>query len=383
MQHRSVDAVMPEVATARRVAAGMARRAAEADSDARLSHESIAALHAAGLLGLTAPVSAGGLGAGLATAAEVIHEIGRADPSVALVAVMHYVNMATLSKGRWDPSLLAQVLRGGAERGELINALRVEPELGTPVRGGLPATIACATADGWCLSGRKIYSTGCTAIHWGLVWAATDEAEPRVGLFLVPMAAEGVTIHESWDTLGLRASASHDVVFDNVQLPHGAAADIRRPGEWARGDDVAAWGNLLIAALYTGVAEAAQDWIAEFLKARVPANLGKPLSELPRQQEAMGGIAARLSVNRRLIRAAAAEVDAGSPLPAIESNIVKLTATENAIAAVEAATKLAGNHAIARRNPLERHLRDVLCGRIHTPQEDTVLVAAGRQALGL
>ena len=67
----------------------------------------------------------------------------------------------------------------------------------------------------------------------------------------------------------------------------------------------------------------------------------------------------------------------------VESGIIKQVATENAIAAVEAALKLAGNHGISRLNPLERHLRDVLCGRIHSPQEDTVLVAAGRAALGL
>lgn len=70
-------------------------------------------------------------------------------------------------------------------------------------------------------------------------------------------------------------------------------------------------------------------------------------------------------------------------LSASESNIVKLTVTNNAIAVVEDALSLAGNHGLTRANPLERHYRDVLCGRVHTPQDDATRLHAGRLALGL
>jgi alkylation response protein AidB-like acyl-CoA dehydrogenase len=60
---------------------------------------------------------------------------------------------------------------------------------------------------------------------------------------------------------------------------------------------------------------------------------------------------------------------------------VKTVVADNAIAAVEQAVALCGNHALTRTNPLERHLRDVLCARIHSPQADSALVAAGRAAL--
>ncbi|OWJ79685.1 acyl-CoA dehydrogenase family protein [Haematobacter genomosp. 1] len=333
------------------------------------------------LLGLTAPTAFGGTGAELAQAVTVIREIGRGDPSAALILAMHFINLATLPKGRWAPALLNTVLRAGA-RGALINALRVEPDLGTPLRGGLPATIARRTPTGWSLSGRKIYSTGCEGLTWGLVWARTDEAEPRVGQFLLPLATRGVRIERTWDTLGLRASGSHDVVMEEVQLPREHAADIRPPAEWgARSDEAAIWGGLLIGAIYTGVAEAARDWIAGFLKDRAPANLGHPLADLPRVQEQTGAIAELIATSRRLIDSAARETDGGAPPTAAEAGLIKHRATENAIAAVERALKLGGNHAIARRNPLERHLRDVLCGRIHSPQEDTILTNAGRIAL--
>ena len=70
-------------------------------------------------------------------------------------------------------------------------------------------------------------------------------------------------------------------------------------------------------------------------------------------------------------------------LPAVDSGLAKTLATHNAIEAVQAALQLTSNHGLARRNPLERHLRDVLCGRVHTPQDDSAHVAAGRRALGL
>lgn len=374
----------PELARAAALADDFLTGAAKDDAEGSFPHAHLQALQEAGLLGLTAPARFGGAGAGLEVAAEVIREIGRGDPAVALVLVMQYAHVATLHRGRWDPALVARVVTGAALRGELINALRVEPDLGTPMRGGLPQTTAHRVAEGWRLSGRKIYSTGSEGLTWGIVWARTDEETPRVGQFLVPLAAKGVRIEKTWDTLGLRASSSHDVIFDAVLLPADHAADIRRPEDWAgRADDVSCWISLLIGALYTGVAEAARDWTAGFLKSRVPANLGKPLAELPRMQEALGAIEERLVVNRRLIRSAAAQVDAGVAPAGGEAAILKHVTTENAIEAVSQALKLAGNHAIARRNPLERHYRDVLCGRIHSPQEDSVRIAAGRAALGL
>ena len=97
----------------------------------------------------------------------------------------------------------------------------------------------------------------------------------------------------------------------------------------------------------------------------------------------MGEIEARLATGGRLLRSTAEAVDRGGPdVPAAtERGIVKRAVTEDAIRAVERAIAMTGNAGLARRNPLERHLRDALCGRVHTPQDDTVLLAAGRAAL--
>jgi alkylation response protein AidB-like acyl-CoA dehydrogenase len=74
-------------------------------------------------------------------------------------------------------------------------------------------------------------------------------------------------------------------------------------------------------------------------------------------------------------------VDAGDETVAGHPAIAKLIATRAAIGAVEQAVALVGNNALTRKNPLERHYRDVLCGRVHTPQDDSILSAAGRSAL--
>ena len=331
------------------------------------------------------PRALGGSEAGLADATGWITRIGRACASTALIAGMQTTHQrAVANSPRWPAHLRERVGRQAATGGALINALRVEPNLGTPARGGLPETTARRTATGWSLSGHKIYSTGAPGLAWMMVWARTDDAQPLVGQFLVPARASGVRILDSWDQMGLRASGSHDVIFNDVSLPADHAADIRPPAEWAERDPVSvAWNALLVCAVYHGVALAGRDWLLHFLRSRVPANLGRPLSTLPRMQEAVGAIDARLLVNDRLMAGAAREVDDDRTPGSNTINLIKTVVSDNAIAAVEQAVQLAGNHALARSNPLERHLRDVLCARIHTPQPDMAYGAAGRAALGL
>jgi alkylation response protein AidB-like acyl-CoA dehydrogenase len=364
------------------MARDFALRAADHDRAATFPFENFAALKEANLLGLTVPAEYGGAGAGLLETCDVLGTIAQGDASTALVLAMQYLMHATIARSpRWPARLRELVAREAVRDGALINALRVEPELGTPARGGMPATTAEQVADGWRITGHKIYTTGIPVLSWLMVWARTAEADPRVGTFVVPARAPGIRIVETWDHLGMRASGSHDVIFANAPIPLDYAVDIREPSAWAaRDDDQAAWYVLGISALYDGVARAARDWFVTYLTERTPTALGASLSTLPRFQEAVGEIDARLLTNRLLIESAATRTDSGAPPPATESGMIKMTVTTNAIAAVERAVELIGNPALSRANQLERHLRDVLCSRIHTPQNDSILVAAGRAA---
>jgi alkylation response protein AidB-like acyl-CoA dehydrogenase len=276
--------------------------------------------------------------------------------------------------------LRERVYREAVTKGALGNGLRVEPEQGTPLRGGLPATTARRVPEGWSISGHKLYSTGIKGLTWLGVWACTDEAEPRVGTFLVPAGARGIRIVESWDHLGMRATGSHDAIFEDVVVPGAYAVDIRLPAQWTNSVDPLglAWNATLISAIYDAIARNARDWLVAFLVKRKPSNLGAALSTLPRMQEAVGLIEALLLANRKLLDDTAAAVDLGRPPSAVDAGIIKFLVTQNAIESVETALELTGNHGLSRNNPLERHYRDVICSRIHSPQNDTILTAAGK-----
>jgi alkylation response protein AidB-like acyl-CoA dehydrogenase len=370
------------------LAADFATRAGEHDRDASFPFENFERLRDAGLLSLTVPVQYGGQGAGLTLTCRVLEGVARGDASTALVLAMHYIHHALLARAhRWPDAMHERVCRESVEGIALINALRVEPELGTPARGGLPKTEARRTPDGWRLSGRKIYSTGSPILRYGVVWAratgvdGVDPETPHVGQFLLPLAAPGVRIEETWDQLGMRATGSHDVIFDDVALPAENALDIRPPAAWSPPDPaIAGWNNVAVTALYHGVASAARDWLAGYLHQRVPSNLGASLATLPRFQSALGEIEALLYASEQLIYGLAADVDAGQPAGP-RAQLVKYIATNNSIRAVDLALGLVGNPGLSRHHPLERYHRDVLCSRIHTPQDDMITLAAGQAAL--
>lgn len=372
---------------ARQLGAKLRQVAARNDRLGALDLESLDALRRQGLAALSVPAAFGGPQRPFSDIVDIVGELGHADPSVALILAMQLFHTQCIVRSTtWPAAVRERVLREVASTGALLNALRVEPEQGSPVRGGLPATLAVHHADGWRLSGRKLYSTGAQALHWGIVWAATDDG--RIGEFLVPMEAPGVRIEETWDHAGLRASGSHDVVFTDVLLPLDHAVDIRLPAEWkARDETLNSWLPVLLAALYDGIARAAVTWWQDWIRLRVPSNLGASLATLPRFRAAAGEVQALLQTNAMLLWSAkhqfgfdhAPAHDSGSR-PRVAADLLKYTVTQNAITAVSRAVEAIGNHGLSRANPLERHLRDVLCSRIHQPQNDLILEGAGGRA---
>ncbi|MEJ8814827.1 acyl-CoA dehydrogenase family protein [Variovorax ureilyticus] len=375
------------------LSARFAETAADHDRSGAFPHDNFAALHEHGLIALVAPRVHGGSGASLQDARRVLAAVAYGEPATALILTMTWLQHQAIGRGdsRWPAHLRERVLRDSVRDGALINALRVEPALGSPARGGLPATIAQREGDQWRLSGHKLYTTGIEGLRWLAVWGRTDEASPRVGVFLVPRDAPGVRVIASWDHLGLRASGSHEVVFEDVAIPLDHAADLRAPAAWAPDagsqTDIDAhatqqvWMTVLLGTLYDAVARAARDWLLGFVNRRAPSGLGAPLATLPRVQENVGEIEALLHSSRVLLDQAAARADAGQPPSATQSGLLKYSVTSHSIRAVELALQLSGNHGLTRQNPLERHYRDVLCSRIHTPQNDAILVNAGKAAL--
>jgi alkylation response protein AidB-like acyl-CoA dehydrogenase len=362
------------------VTAELAAHADDHDRNGSFPFEGVAAVHAAGLLTATVGTDFGGAGAGLTDTVRILRALGAGDPSVALVTGMTlFAHAGQTRGGAWPEHVYRELLATPGPA--LVNALRVEPDLGTPARGGLPATTARREDDHWSLTGRKTFSTGAVGLSWMAVWARTDDEPARVGSFLVRADSPGIAIEPTWDHLGLRASRSDDVVLTDVPVPLDAVAQLAEPVPGRReGGDLAAWNSLGLTALYLGVAGAARDWLVRFLHERVPTSLGAPLATLPRFQTAVGEIEAALTGANDLVDALARLYDEGG-LPEGHADTAKLLGTRATITAVEQAVSLVGNNGLTRNNPLQRHYRDVLCSRVHTPQDDVITAAAGRRAL--
>ncbi|MGE8143724.1 acyl-CoA dehydrogenase family protein [Pseudomonas frederiksbergensis] len=346
------------------------------DESGAFPHDNFKLLHKHGLVALTVPKTLGGGGANLVQARKAISAIAKGEPSTALILVMQYLQHTRLQDSKtWPETLRLQVAQDAVQQGALINALRVEPDLGTPARGGLPATVARRTAAGWRISGRKIYSTGSHGLTWFSVWARSTDEDPLVGAWLVHKDTPGISIIEDWDHLGMRATCSHEVIFDNVLVPLDHAVSVSpwsAPQPELDGDGFL-WMSVLLSSVYDGVAQAARDWFVSWLEQRKPSNLGAALSTLPRFQETVGHIDTLLFANRSLLDAAAE-----GRTPASNAAQLKYLVTGNAIRAVELAIEASGNPGLSRNNPLQRHYRDVLCSRVHTPQNDAVLQGVGK-----
>lgn len=378
-----------------------AQSAAQHDRDGSFPHDNFKRLHEDGLLALTVPRHLGGYGANLAQTRKVIAAVAKGEPSTALVLTMQYLQHTRLQHNQhWPEHFRLQVANDAVQHGALINALRVEPDLGTPARGGLPNTIATRVEGGWLLNGHKIYSTGIAGLSWLAVWARTEDSdacdgtaretfagrEPWVGTWLVPHDSTGIEVLETWDHLGMRATGSHDVIFHDVFVPDDHAVDVH-PASADRRSELdqqgTMWLSVLLGSIYDGVAQAARNSFVAWLHSRKPANLnvsggGASLATLPRFQGIVGRIDSLLLNNQILLDSAATgQVAYGS------AGQIKYLVTSNAIQAVEAAIAAAGNPGLDRRNDLERHYRDVLCSRIHTPQNDVILLDAGRRAVNV
>jgi len=364
------------VAAAEAIRPRLSELAARNDLTGDFPAESIQLIHQAGLLTATVGTRFGGPGIGHVGVQRILHTLGRGDPAAALITSM---TLALHQREAAAPVLPAdfyrQLLQDSAIAPTLINSLQVEPALGTPSRGGVPAATARRTPDGWKVDAHKIFSTGAPGLRWMLVLATTDEPEPRIGSFIVDATSPGVEIRPTWSAVGMRATRSDDVILRDVSVPAG----------WLIGATSAATGNVnppspgtAIPSVYLGVARAAVDWLVTFLRSRVPANLGHPLLELPRFQDALGEFELQLSTAEALLTLVSAQADEGRPVGRELSWSAKTLANRAAIGVVERAVALIGNPGLSRDNPLERHLRDVLCARVHFPQEDTVLSVLAR-----
>ncbi len=376
-------------AVACEAAARIEGRVASGAEGEQLLGDCIDDLRSTGYLALTVPAPLGGLGGNIVDACVAQERVARALGSAGLAANMHlsYIGQSLVS-GLWQRPMLERFLRGVVERGYMINNCQAEVEMGSPARGGLPATKAMRAERGWRITGRKQWATGSGFLtHFAVSATVVAPNMPEhLGQFLVTRASEGVRIDPTWDALAMRESASHDIVFEDVFVPDDDVIHVSATGErFLPSPEVAPWHGLTISATYTGVAVAARDWVVQFAATRKPTNLGKTIGEIPGVRAKLGEIEALLLVSQRLIFDTAHDwADGGDKIwLAPQVGLVKYQATNNAVRVTDLALRIAGGVGLSASYPLERCFRDVRAGLIHPPLDDVALEGAAKRALSM
>ncbi len=369
-----------------RMAAIAAANAERHDRENTFPFDTYEALRESGYLALAVPEEFGGFGA---TPLELMlgqQRLAWGDGSVALSSTMHHLQTAGVANNsQWPPELRERVLRDIAENGALINSIASEPALGSPSRGGLYQTTATRAGDHWVVDGRKTFSTLSPALTWGvlLLTVIDGEQEPMRGTFLVEMNSPGVQVTKTWDTMAMRATGSHDVIFDHVIVPDGNRLP-QAPGLPA--GDLGPW-NLIGSAVFLGVATAARDYAVDFARNRKPTAMqGKSIAELQTVQHRVAQMdLALLEANAVLYGTA----ELAERLPDERKSFgwrfaaAKYVSTNNAIAVTDQAMRVVGSVGLFRSNPLERYFRDVRAGTGNPPMDDVTLTTIGKNALGV
>ena len=368
------------VGMAAAIGAVAAEHAGEHDRDATFVAEAYAAMRDTGYLALAVPEELGGPGGTLRQLCYAQAELARHDGATALAVTMHlYLTAMQAFRYRAGAPDAEAVLRRVADEGIVI-----------ATSGGSdwlwPTTIAVVDGDVLRVTGRKAFcsqSPGATVVATSAVIGEPgDDAE--VAHFSVPLAADGVSIVETWDTLGMRGTASHDLVLEDVVVPIDKISARRPYGELGVPLTLAALHFAPIGgACYLGIACGARDIAVD--GALGGARGSSALATLPRVHRQVGVMDAKLRRSWWSLMGSLDEIgDQPKPDPAALATVMvaKRQAVLDAIAVVDVAMDVLGGRSYFRRSPLERAYRDVRAGTFHPLPPEATLTYAGKVALG-
>ena len=370
---RPNDARFVELAA--RIGAVAAEHAAEHDRDATFVAEAYAAMREHGYLALAVPEELGGRGASMRQVCYAQAELARHDGATGLSVAMHlYLTLMQVFRRRMGAPDAEGVLRRVAAEGIVI-----------ATSGGSdwlwPTATAVPDGAGFRVSGRKAF---CSQSPQATVVATCAAVGDDVLHFSVPFAAEGVRIEETWDTLGMRGTASHDVVLDDVFVPADKIAGKRPYGEFGVPLLAAALHFAPVgAATYYGIAAGARD--AAVAAATAGSRGPQSMALLPRVQRQIGLIDAKLRGAWWALMGAIDELgdDYGATPSALATVMVaKRQVVTEAVEVVNLAMDVVGGRSYFKRSPLERAYRDVRAGTFHPLTPELTLAYAGKLALG-
>ncbi|MBX4957491.1 SfnB family sulfur acquisition oxidoreductase [Rhizobium lentis] len=376
---RSTDQIRPlaarigsdeeAIATARRLAAQFAARAAERDADRILPFAELDLLAQSGLLAITVPAQYGGLDVSNAVLAEITAILSEADGSIGQIPQNHfYILEALRTDGSEEQQryFFGRVLAGD----RFGNALS---ERGTKTVGHYHTRIT-HDGPGYRINGRKFYSTGVLFADWITIFAL--DPEDRLTMAFVPKGTEGVEIVDDWDGFGQRTTGSGTTILDNVYV--SADSVVFHHKGFERPTTIGSVGQIIHAGIDLGIARAAFAETLDFVRKKSRPWMDSGLdraSDDPLTIAKVGQIAIRLEAATALVERAGNKVDAAQ-VETTEEKVIEATlavaaakvlTTEVAIEASNTLFELAGTSSVQTSLNLDRHWRNARTHTLHDP----------------
>jgi alkylation response protein AidB-like acyl-CoA dehydrogenase len=332
----------------------------EMDRAAKIDPDLIRQLFALGLMGVEVPESMGGAESSFFTAVLVVEELSRVDPSVGVLVdvqntlvnncIMRYASDA--QKSMYLPRLASEVVGAYAlsEAGSGSDAFAL-------------MTRAAPVDGGWRLDGRKLWITSGDEAGLFVVFATVDPDAGYRGItaFLVERDSPGFTVGKKEDKLGIRASSTVELIFDDCRVAAGNVI-----GEVGRGYKIAIEtlneGRIGIGAQMIGLAQGALDNTIRYVRER--EQFGRAIAQFQGVQFQIADMRTQLEAARLMVYNSARLKDAGKPF-IVEAAMAKLFSSEVAQRIASNCIDLYGGYGFTKEYPVEKLYRDAKIGTIY------------------
>ena len=350
----------------------------EWDERQHFPRELLPSLGALGLMGIQVAESRGGAGMSAVDYCLCIEELARVDPSVALTVAAHNglgtAHLAMFGDEEQCARWLAYLAQGRTLAAWALT------EAGSGSDAAAMRTTATREADGgWRLDGAKQFITHGHSAHVFVVIAVTDAAKGRRGLsaFVVERGTPGLLPGRKEDKLGMRASETSEVRFENCRIP--ASNLLGREGMgFINALQVLDAGRTGIAALAVGLAQGAYEAARSYALTRM--QFGQPIARFQAIRATLVDDAVRIQTARLLTWRAAAKKDAGQRT-SLESSMAKLYASEAAVQVAEHGVQIHGGYGFVKDYPAEKFFRDVKLTTIGEGTSEIQRLVIARQLL--
>jgi len=330
-----------------------------------------------GVLGVLVPEAYGGAGMGYVEYATIIEELARVDPSIGLAIAAHNSlgagHLLIAASHEQKEKYLTPLARGDAFAAWGLT----EPSSGSDASS--MRTTAVRRRQGWVLNGSKNFITNATFAETIVVLAITNRAAGSHGIsaFIIERGSKGFQVAKKENKLGMRASDTASLVFDDCMVPD--ANLIGEPGQgFIQAMNVLDGGRISIAALAVGIAQGAYEAALKYARER--RQFGRPIAEFQAIQFKLADMATEIDAARLLTTRAAALKQAGKTTTR-ESSMAKLYASEVAVRVAEQSVQIHGGYGYIKDYPAEKYWRDSKLCTIGEGTSEIQRVVIARQIL--